>query len=137
MSEANKAVIRRFMEEIWNRGDLSVIDTLVAPDYVHHRRTSADYKGRAGLQEHYRTFHESFPDGRFTITELVAEGDKVAMAWRFKGTHKAPFAGIAATGKSVEWTGTTMFRLAAGRVAEMSLHWDLLTFLQQIGKAPA
>jgi predicted ester cyclase len=74
---------------------------------------------------------------RVTEDGLIAEGDKVVEYWSFIGTHKDEFTGVAATGKPVTSDGSTTRRIAGGKTAETWVHWDQLSFLQQVGKAPS
>lgn len=79
----------------------------------------------------------AFPDYRFELFDQIAEGDRVAMRWRFAGTHEGPFQGAPPSGKQVSMTGITIFRLAGGRLVEGWTNEDLLGLLEQIGALPA
>lgn len=135
MSEKNKALVRRWTEEIWNQGNLSAIDEIVAAEYVHHDPLMPDLRGIGALRQIRATFHTAFPDGRFTELDLIEEGDKVVMRWTLQGTQRGEWIGVAATDSPVEITGTTTLRLADGKVAEHWAHWDSLGWIKQVGAA--
>ena|SRR5215831_19630806 len=137
MVEENKALVRRFIEEVWNRGNLSLADQLISANYLHHDNATPDFgpgpegeKKRAGL---YRT---AFPDLRFTIEDMVAEGETVTSRWSSHGTHRGPLSGIAPTGKTVTISGITINRLAGGKIVEGWVIWDALGMLQQLDLVP-
>jgi steroid delta-isomerase-like uncharacterized protein len=137
MSEENKTIVRRLFEELWNKGNLSVADELFAPNYKHHDTSTLDFglgpdseKKRATL---YRT---AFPDVRFTIEDIVAEGETVMARWSCRGTHKGDLSGIAPTGKQITISGVTIARLANGKMGEGWVNWDALGLMQQLGVVP-
>ena len=111
--EANKAVVRRMVEEAWNKGDLAALDEICAPDYVLEGQ-----QGVADLQAGIAATRAGFPDWQTTIDDMLAEGDKVAFRWTMRGTHQGEFGGIAPTGKPVKVTGITIVRFAGGKIVE-------------------
>ncbi len=128
--EKNKEIVRRWSEYL-NTGDLGIYDELAAPNYVVHQTT-----GDAGIKELKAimpTLREALPDCRATVEDMIAEGDRVAVRYTIRGTHKGTFSGIPATGNPVSFTGTTFYRLAGGKIVEDWSNPDGLTFLQQIG----
>jgi steroid delta-isomerase-like uncharacterized protein len=137
MSEENKAILRRFIGEVWNQGNLSLADQLLSADYTHHDAATPDLgpgpeseKGRVNL---YRT---AFPDLHFTIAALLADGDMLTCRWTCEGTHRGPLNGIAPTGKSIKIAGITINRFTSGRIAEGWVVWDALGLLQQLEVVP-
>jgi steroid delta-isomerase-like uncharacterized protein len=134
MSAENKALIQRYFEEAWNRGNLSVLDEIVAADYVNHNPIAPGLPpGPEGLKPIFSGMRAAFPDLHYTIEELIADGDKVVTRWAFRGTHEGELMGIPATGKQVNITGTQIERIVDGRIVE---HWrqsDDLGMLQQLG----
>ena len=98
--EMNKAIARRYIEELFTQGNLDVADELVAEDFVNHSPFGEEDTGdREGLKQAASGFLASFPDGQFVIDDMIAEGDLVAMRGTGRGTHTGePFAGVAATG---------------------------------------
>jgi steroid delta-isomerase-like uncharacterized protein len=123
MSEANKAHIRRVIEEVYNRGDLAVVDEVAASDLVIHA-SSQDIRGREGAKQYVTALRAGFPDLRFTIEDQVAEGDQVVTRWSARGTHKGTFQGIPATGRQVRLVGADIDRTVGGKVIECWAHMD-------------
>jgi steroid delta-isomerase-like uncharacterized protein len=137
MSGENKATLRRFIEEVWNEGNLALADQLLSADYTHHDAATPDLgpgpeseKGRVNL---YRT---AFPDLRFTIENLFGEGDLSTCRWTCEGTHRGVLNGIAPTGKRIKISGITINRFAGGKIAEGWVNWDALGLLQQLEVVP-
>src|SRR5260221_13593531 len=81
-TEQNKSIVRRWIEEGWNKGDLAVIDQVYAPDYVQHEPAPETVNSSAALKQYVGAYLTAFPDLHFSIEDLLAEGDKVV--WRFK-----------------------------------------------------
>jgi steroid delta-isomerase-like uncharacterized protein len=132
MSEANKAHIRRVIEEVYNRGDLAVVDEVAASDLVIHA-SSQDIRGREGAKQYVTALRAGFPDLRFTIEDQVAEGDQVVTRWSARGTHKGTFQGIPATGRQVRLVGADIDRTVGGKVIECWAHMDELGLMRQLG----
>lgn len=135
MSEENKTVARRFLDALWNRQEFAVVEELLARDYDGH--SSTVIHGPEGAMAFVPVLRAAFPDYRFELFDQIAEGDRVAMRWRFAGTHEGPFQGAPPSGKQVSMTGITIFRLAGGRLVEGWTNEDLLGLLEQIGALPA
>jgi len=93
MFEKNKAIIRRVLEEVWNKGNTSLIDEIVATDFVDHTPTG-DVPGPRGFEQQVRGFRNAFPDLRFTLEDIIAEKDKVVARWTACGTHKGDLMGV-------------------------------------------
>ena len=137
--EQNKALVRRRYDEIDNQHNLAAMDELVAQDYVHHDPSVPRQmlQGRDGYQRLALMFNTAFPDGHTTIEEMIAEGDLVATRFTTAGTHRGELMGVAATGRRVEVTATSIYRIADGKLAEGWVNFDALGLLQQIGALPA
>jgi steroid delta-isomerase-like uncharacterized protein len=137
MSENNKTVVRRLIEEVWNKGNLSVADELFTPNYEHHDASSPDF-GRGPESEKKRAtlYRSAFPDVRVTIEDIISEDDTVMTRWSCHGTHKGDLSGIAPTGKHFTISGITVSRLSNGKVAEGYVNWDALGLMQQLGVVP-
>ena len=133
MPGENKAIARRWIEEIWNQGSMAAIDEIVAAEYVQHIPPLADLHGIDALKQFLVAVRAAFPDGRFTEDDLIEEGDKVVQRWTFRATHMGEFIGVAATGSATESTGTTTLRIGQGKVAEFWDQWDSLGWMQRIG----
>ncbi len=136
-TEANKAIVRRFLEGIFSQGNPDVVDELADPDFVVHDPSSeAGQVGAEGVKESIAWSHSAFPDLRVTIEDQVAEGDKVATRWRVRGTHQGEMMGAAPTGNQVTFTGTQTDYISGGKMVESWSNWDTLGMLQQIGAVP-
>jgi predicted ester cyclase len=112
MSDRNKALVHRWVDDLWHRFDFSDATAFVAEDLRFRSNQVPPANGLSALQATIAGIRAGFPDGRFTIDELVAEGDTVVQRWTFRGTHQG------------EW---------AGKIAEHSADWDALLMMQQLG----
>jgi steroid delta-isomerase-like uncharacterized protein len=137
MSDQNKAKVRRLFEELWNKGNLPVAEELIAPTYTHHDSSTPDL-GRGPESEKKRAtlYRTAFPDIRFTIEDLTAEGETVVARWSCHGTHKGDLSGIAPTGKHFNIAGVSIARFASGKMTEGFVNWDALGLMQQLGVFP-
>ena len=133
--EANKAVIRRLIDEVVNGGNLNVIDELVAPDFVNHNPLPGATPDRAGFKTAFRNLHAAFPDLHTINSDLIAEGDRVVALRGFEGTHSGPFMGVPATGRHITLDGMTVFRVVNGQISERWSVLDLLGVRRQLGLA--
>ena len=131
--ERNKQLIRELMAEV-DRGNLGVIDTHYAADYVDHTPSPLRglRPGREGIRLAFAAFHRAFPDTRHTIEDLIAEGDRVVARIRAEGTHTGDFFGHAPTGKVVSLTGIAIYRIVDGKLAERWAEQGL-GILEQLG----
>ena len=133
-TEENKAILRRYFDEAWNKGRLDVLDEIVAPNYVNHDPAVPGLPaGPAGLKPILAGFRAGFPDLLFTIEDLLAEGDRVVTRWTMRGTHLGEFAGLPPTGRAVVTGGIQIERVSNGQIVE---HWrksDDLGLMQQLG----
>jgi steroid delta-isomerase-like uncharacterized protein len=135
-ADANKAVLTRFWEEIFNDGNVDVVDEIVAEEYLNHDLVPGEAPGRAGLKQFVLYLRSAFPDLHFTIEQTVADDDKVVVRWRSKGTHKGEFMGVPGTGISTSVTGMAMHRVADGKIVEGWNNWDALGMLTAMGVVP-
>jgi steroid delta-isomerase-like uncharacterized protein len=137
-TEQNKAIVRRYWEEVWNQGNLAVVDELIASDFDGHPLPGEpDFgRGSAGQKQFVDMYRTAFPDLRMTIEDMTAEGDRVAVRWTARGTNTGEMMGMPATGKHATVTGTFFNRLAAGKIAEGWGNFDALGMLQQLGVIP-
>lgn len=135
--EKNKALVRRFVEEIFNRGNMSVADELVAPDFVEHEELPPGIPSdREGVKQLTTMMRSAFPDFKATIDDIIAAGNKVVIRMTWTGTQKGEFMGIAPTGKSVSVGVIDIIRIADGKFVE---HWgqmDSMGMMQQLGAIP-
>ena len=136
-SDQNKAIVRRAFEEPW-KGNLDVIDELIASDYIGHDPVDPEpLRGPEGVKEFVTTYRSAFPDAQITVEQQLAEGDLVATRWTARGTHEGELMGIQPTGKQVTVSGLTISRLANDKIVEEFQNWDTLGMLQQLGAVPA
>jgi steroid delta-isomerase-like uncharacterized protein len=136
-AEGNKALIRRYVEEVWNKGNLSVIGEILATKFIRHDPADPEpVSSSEGLKQVVTMYRTAFPDVHFTIDDQIAEGDKVATRWRGSGTHKGSLRGIAPTGKESTVTGIVISRIVGGKIVEEWGNWDTLGMLQQLGVVP-
>jgi steroid delta-isomerase-like uncharacterized protein len=133
----NKAVIRRFVEEVQNNRNWDVYDELNDPDFVNLSAPPGVPADRDGGKVFLSGFMNAFPDSRVTIDEMIAEGDLVATKKTFTGTHTADLGEIPATGKPVTLQYVDFMRVRDGRIIEHWLCMDQLSFMQQLGVIPA
>jgi steroid delta-isomerase-like uncharacterized protein len=135
--ERNKAVIRRFVEEVQNEKDEAAYDELNDPSFVNLSAPPGMPSDKEGGKAYLFGFLNAFPDSRFTIDEMIAEDDRVVTKKTFRGTHTGEFMGIPATGKEVELQYVDIMRVRDGRIVEHWLSMDQLSFMQQLGVIPA
>ena len=133
-SEANKALVRRIVAEIWNRANLDAADELYAPDYTRN----GEVLGPAGVRHMFAVLTAAMPDLHYTIDDIVAEGDKVVFRGRSHGSHTGEWAHptlgrLAPTGREITMRGIGFYRVADGRATEVWTFGDAALFLQQIG----
>lgn len=133
MSDANKATIRRFYDQVWNKGDYWVADDLVSPDYVRH--APQPIRGRDGIRKVVEGIRTAFPDLFISVEDLIADEDRVAVRWHAYGTHAGDFRGISPTGRPVQIVGITISRLKNAQIEEEWSQWDTMGLLEQIGVA--
>ena len=129
--EENKALACRYIEEIRNRGNLAAVDEIIATDLIHHSLEGD--KDPDAFRRYVVALRSAFPDMHFKVEDLVAEGDKVVVRCTVTGTHKGEFIGIPATDKSFRIPGTSIIRIAGGKVVEIWPFWDRLNLLKQVG----
>ena len=136
-TDANEAIIRRWLEEGWSQGNLSIADKLIDPNFVVHGAGGQVVpSGPDGARQLVAAWRTGFPDGRMTIDDLFAEGDKVAIRMTWTGTHTGSFYGYAATGRPVTVTSIGIDRIANGKIVEGWGEVDMVGLYQQIGVIP-
>ena len=133
----NKAVLASFVEEVINEGQLERADDLVAVDFVELDPLPGQQQGREGLKQVISAFRTAFPDIRWVIEEMVAEGDKVFSRFTWHGTHRGEFFGVPATGRQISVMGMVVDRVVAGKMVESQILMDSLSMMRQLGVIPA
>ena len=138
-AEQNKALILRLYAEVFSRWNLGVVDEIIAPEFVGHEmllvlpRTPP---GPVGFKQFYGWLRSAFPDLRYVVDDVIAEGDRVVVRWTWRCTHKGEFMGIAPTGKQATVTGMAIYRVAGGKCVERWVELSLVGLLQQLGAVP-
>jgi len=139
MSEANKALVRRWFDEVWIQGRVETIDELFAANGVGYGLgdTDAPLHGPAGFKPFVANLRGALPDIHMTIEDIIAADDKVTVRITVEGTHKGAHLGVAPTGRRVRIAGLVVVRIANGQIVEGWNSWDQLGLLRQIGALPA
>jgi steroid delta-isomerase-like uncharacterized protein len=132
--EANRHLIERYFDEVWNRGDVDVLDELLAPDYLNHSPGIPNPRpGPQDLKPIVVAMREGLPDLHYDILDMVAEPDRVAVFVRLTGTHTGSFFGIPPTGRKIDVRQMQIEWIREGRIAQ---HWritDDLNLMRQLG----
>ncbi len=135
-TEENKAVVRRFVEEVQSHHKLELVDQLFDPSYNDHASGPGMVPGIEGFKQFFGAMLQAFPDFHATIHDQIAEGDKVVTRKTFEGTHKGDYMGAPPTGKQFELGVIDIFRVANGRIVEHWMQGDRLGLMQQLGMIP-
>jgi len=136
MSDENKAFIRRWFEEVWNKGREEAIDEMFAEEGIANGledESGRPLRGATGFKPFFRKFREAFPEIEVVVEDVIAEGDKVAARCTVRGRHRGDTLGFAATEKPVEFTGMTIVRIRDGKIVEAWNNFDFMTMFQQLG----
>lgn len=132
MSDANEAVIRRFVNEVINNGDYSAMRELVHPNYVY-RSPDQELRGPEALENLFTAYRRGLPDLKTSIDDVIASGDKVVISVTLAGTHTGDLMGIPATGRRLTVHGMVLSRLDDGKIVEEWEILDMLGMFQQLG----
>ena len=136
MSKENEALVRRWFEEVWNKGRAEAIDEMFAEEGVAHGladESGAALRGPANFRVFHRRFREAFPDVEVRVEDAVSDGDKVAVRCTVRGRHRGDTLGFAATERPVEFTGMTFSRVSDGKIVEAWNNFDFMSMFQQLG----
>ncbi len=133
MSEHNKELVRRCIEQAVNTGNLNAADEVLANDYVYREPTVGEKRGREGFKQLITMYRTAFPDVRLTVEQQIAEGDLVVTRWTARGTHRGELFGAPPTNKQVTVQGILISRIANGKIVEEVESYDALGMLRQIG----
>jgi predicted ester cyclase len=136
-AEENKALARRWFEDLFNAGNLEVADEIIAPDHVNHDPTLPDIPpGPEGQKQVVNLYRSAFTNAHISIEEQLAEGDSVVTRGTGSGTHQGELMGVAPTGNQVRVTGIIINCLSDGKIAESWTNYDALGVMRQIGAIP-
>ena len=135
MSQENVAIVRRWFDEVWNRGQLATIHELMAADAVGIGQGGGEVaiRGPHEFQAFVEKLRGAFPDIHVTIEDAFAAGDKVAARWSATMTHHGDHLGLPASGKKVRITGISLVKIANGKIVAGWDNWDQLTMMREIG----
>jgi predicted ester cyclase len=135
MSEENRALARRFREDLWNTGDLGIAAELVHPDCLIHGRIPfrTDFaRGPEALGQLVLFYHLAFSEVRVTAEQIIAEGDMVVVRWTARGRNTGDLLGLPPTGRLAATSGVDVLRIADGRIVEGWVSWDTLSLLEDL-----
>jgi predicted ester cyclase len=135
-NEENKNIVRRFFEEGPSKGDLSMANKLLAPNFTLHVPLPCS-PGIQGINEVISACRAAFEGLNVTVEDMVAESDKVAARFTARGIHKGEFMGLQPTGKPITMTGIEIFRIEKGKIAELWGEANLIGLMQQLGISPS
>ena len=136
-TEDNKALMRRFLEEVFNKQNLAAIDEFIAPSHVDHTLPPFLPATPEGTKRAIGMYLKAFPDLHVTVEDMIAEGDKVVVRMTIRGTQQGAFGSIPPTGKQVTVSTIDIIRIEGGKIAEEWGIDDMLGMLQQLGLVPA
>jgi len=137
-ADDNKALVRRYLEDAWNKHNPAVVDEIYAADFVDR---SPEIPGipptRDGLKQFMGVYLRAFPDADITIEDQLVEGDRVVTRWTGRGTQTGEFMEMPPSGKKVAVPGVQIDRFSGGKIVEEWTLFDQLGMLQQLGAVPA
>jgi steroid delta-isomerase-like uncharacterized protein len=134
--EENKAILRRWFDEVWNQGRAETIDELFAADGIAHGLSGNEegpMRGAADFKPFHQVFRGAFPDIEVIVEDMIAEGDKVAARCSVRGKHAGDHLGIAATNSPVSFDGIAIVRIVDGKIVEAWNNFDFLKMNKQVG----
>lgn len=134
--DIHKDIARRLYEEVVTEGRAELLDTFVAEESADGPR-AAWASGRQGFRDHLEGLRKSLPDVRATVTDLVAEDDRVVVFWRIQGTHQGELWGVPATGRTIDATSVSLITFHDNQIVNYSVLPDRLTILSQLGAVAA
>ncbi len=131
-TEDARSVVRRYIDQVWNGGDVVALEELTVPDFTYSLAGQPP-KDRTSMVGFLRETRTAFPDWRVEIDDLIVEGGLAAVRWHGKVTHRGPFRGIPATGRVIDVSGINVYRVSDGRIAAEWEQTDSLGMLMQLG----
>jgi len=138
VSDENKTIVRKLLEDAWNTGRMESLGSLVSGDCRFHDPVFPSMApGVDSLRQHIRMCRNAFPDLKYTIDDMIAERNEVVVHWTAHGTHGNSFLGMAPTHRSASISGTTINRIENGKIVEQWSDWNLLSLMEQLGLATA
>jgi len=136
MSAGLKRLVKRFYDEVLNGGQLNVLDELLTPNAIYRNPALGIPTSVEGAKQRLAGLRRAFPDLRYTVENIIADGDRVVVQFVLEGTQQGEFLGIAPTGKTVRTLGMTSYRFIDGQITEILVLADFVTVLRQLGVLP-
>jgi steroid delta-isomerase-like uncharacterized protein len=136
MSEANKALVQRWFDEVWNKGRAEAIEEMFDEYGIAHGLSddpANPIRGPRDFRPFHTLFREAFPNMMIVVEDMVAEGDKVAARCSVRAKHEGEFLGRSATDSPVEFTGIAIVRIDNGKIVEAWNNFDFMTLHKQVG----
>jgi len=127
IEQNNVETVNQFIEAFWNQSELDSVDRFLSDDYQE-----LAYQSKEGLKKFAATILEAFPDKRYTVEEIIGQGDRVLVRMTVKGTHQGMFFGTAPTGNTIDVTLYRQYRVVDGKIAEHRGWIDMVTMWSQI-----
>ena len=135
MATDNIAVVRKNVEQAWNKGNFDVLGETISPSLVAHDPVFGEYRGPAGEMKHITMLRTAFPDLNLRIDDIGAAGDRVFMRWTATGTHRGALLNLPATQRRSTVAGITLMRVEGGKICETWQSWDTHGLLTSLGVA--
>ena len=130
----NRKLVQRFIEECWNQGKTNTVNDIFADNVrLHDPVFPSLTSGAKNLRTHIEDTRRAFPDFKITIDDTISERNEVVTHWTARGTHKADFLGMPATNRKATVTGSSIYRIEGGKIAEEWSHWNLMSLMEQLG----
>lgn len=130
---ANKALVRQFYDEVWNKWNFDILGEILTEDVRFHGSLGITASGHKGFISYAETMRAAFPDFRSTIEDMIAETTKLVACMTFRGTHEGPIVGFPATGREIEFAGMALFLFRDGLISHVWVLGDRLDLFQQLG----
>lgn len=131
-SSANRELVRRFYEELWNRFDASRIPELLDPAFRFRGSLGIETVGHAAFADYMNLVRRAFPDFTNIVEEILCEGNRAFARLTYRGTHEGEVLGFAPTRRRIEYSGAARFRFEGGRIAELWVLGDLYRLSRQL-----
>lgn len=135
--DRNKAIYRRYIQQVFNEGRVEVLDEILAPSYVYHEAPPGTLPGADGIKQVVSMFRAAFPDLEIAIDDQIAEDDQVCSRATTRGTHQGEIFGIPATGKVVTMAGMTIVRIVDGQITDSWVKNDVMGLMNQLSAGSA
>ena len=135
-AEETRAITQSWMDEVWQKASSSAMDEILASDFTFNYPIPGAKPDREGYKQTVDDMHASFPDIKFTTEDVIVEGDKAAVYWKGRGTHKGQFAGIAPTGKQATTAGISIIHVTGGKIVKETCYINMMELMQELGVIP-